>query len=101
VSSEAAIDVELGTPLSEPALSYLRFPRPPALRQEPTVHAVPLKALTALSVRLPGPALRSQPARAAEVAEAADAYGMTLSFDGESHRRRTDLRPVLPMVLAW
>jgi hypothetical protein len=104
---EAAIDVGLGTPLSEPALSYLRFPRSPAaLRQEPTVHAVPLKALTALSVRLPGPALRSEPARAAEVAglvrfEAADAYVMTLSFDAESHRRRTDLRPVLPMVLAW
>jgi hypothetical protein len=65
-----------------------------------------LKALTALSVGLPGAALRSEPARAAEVAglvrfEAADAYVLTLSFDGESRRRTTDLRSVLPLVLAW
>ena len=32
---------------------------------------------------------------------AADGYVMTLGFDGEVQDRSTDLRPDLPLVLAW
>jgi hypothetical protein len=105
--SEVAIDIGLGTPLSEPELFYFRFPRPArALSAEPTAHAVPLKRLTALSVGIPGPVVRSEAARAAEATglvtfPAADDYVMTLAFDGAAHGRTSDLRPELPLVLAW
>jgi len=91
----------------EPELFFFRFPRPPgARRQEPTAHALPLKALTALRVGIPGPERRSEAARAAQATglvtfPAADAYVMTLGFDGEGQGRSTDLRPDLPLVLAW
>jgi hypothetical protein len=105
--SEVAIDIGRETPLSEPELFYFRFPRrPDALRGEPTSHALPLKTLTALSVGIPGSAARSETARAAEATglvefPPADDYVMTLAFDGGAHRRTKDLRPNLPLVLAW
>jgi hypothetical protein len=94
-------------PLSEPELFYFRFPRrPDAVRGEPTSHALPLKTLTALSVGIPGSAARSETARAAEATGLveflpADDYVMTLAFDGGAHGRTKDLRPDLPLVLAW
>lgn len=91
----------------EPELFFFRFPRPPGARSpQPTAHALPLRALTALRVGIPGPALRSEAARAAEAAglvtfPAAEAYVMTLGFDGEAQGQTCDLRPDLPVVLAW
>ena len=105
--SEVAIDLGSGTPLSEPELVYFRFPRRSgALRGEPTAHALPLRTLTALSVGIPGPAARSGSARAVEATglvtfPPADDYVMTLAFDGGAQRRTRDLRPDLPLVLAW
>jgi hypothetical protein len=105
--SEVAIDVGEETPLSEPALFYFRFARrPDALRGEPTAHALPLRKLTALSVGIPGPSARSEAARAAEATGLvsfphADDHLMTLAFDGEAAGRAQDLRPVLPVLLAW
>jgi hypothetical protein len=105
--SDVAIDIGLGTPLSEPDLFYFRFPRPAsALSSEPTAHAVPLKSLTALRVGIPGPVVRSEAALAAEATglvtfPTADDYVMTLAFDGTAHGRTRDLRPELPLVLAW
>ena len=105
--SEVAIDIGRETPLSEPELFYFRFPRrPDALRGEPTSHALPLKTLTALSVGIPGSAARSETARAAAATGLveflpADDYVMTLAFDGGAHGRTKDLRPDLPLVLAW
>ena len=103
--SPVAIDVGEGMSLHEPALFYFRFPRPPgALRAQPTAHALPLTRLTALTVAGPGSSPRSAPLRAAEATgvvafPSADEHLMTLAFGGQGQTR--DLRPELPLVLAW
>jgi hypothetical protein len=105
--SPVAIDIAKATPLREPELFYFRFPRPPgALSSQPTAHALPLRKLTALRVGIPGTAPRSEGVRAAEATGlvtflAADAYLMTLGFDGETQGRSSDLRPDLAIVLGW
>jgi len=53
-----------------------------------------------------GPDRHSEAARAAQATglvtfPAADGYVMTLGFDGEVQGWSTDLRPDLPLVLAW
>jgi len=60
----------------------------------------------ARGVGIPGPDRRSEAARAAQATglvtfPAADGYVMTLGFDGEVQGWSTDLRPDLPLVLAW
>lgn len=105
--SPVAIDIGLGTPLTEPELFFFRFPRPAdALRAEPRAHALPLANVTAVTVGLPGPSARSAPLRAVEAAglvsfPVADEYLMTLAFDGETRSEAVDLRPELPLGLSW
>ena len=105
--SPVPIDVGLGTPLGEPELFYFRFARPPgALRAEPTVHALPLTVLTALTVAVPGASPRSAPLQAAQATglvsfPSAREHVMTLAFAGRGQGETRDLRPELPLVLAW
>jgi hypothetical protein len=103
--SEVAIDVACDTPLGEPELFYFRFARRPgALSEQPTAHALPPRSLTGLSVAVPA-AARSKGARAAEatglVTFRTAAPLMTLEFDGRARGQTMDLRPELPLVLAW
>jgi hypothetical protein len=100
-----SIDIARDTPLSGPEFFYLGFQggRPRA-GQEPVDHTLPIGPLVGVTVRRP-PSGDSETARALEAAglvafRDADEYLLELRFESASHGR-ADLRPGLPLTLAW
>jgi hypothetical protein len=99
--------VGIGTPLSEPELFYLPWARPGrGARPEPIEHAIPVGELTRVSVGIPALRGRSQPASSVEATglvsfRPADAYFMSLVFDGGGSGRSVDLHPDLPLEVRW
>lgn len=104
---ELAIELAVGTPIGEPELFYMRFARPREfVGREPTEHAIPLNAITSVTIGTPAPGPRSAPAQSLESAgilafRPAEEYVLTLAFDGAASRQAADLRPELPLVLRW
>jgi hypothetical protein len=104
---DIAIDVAIGTRLSEPELFYWGHPRrPDDMRGESTEHAVPLRDMTRVSVGIPGAATPTAAARAAGATgliafASAPEHVMQLEFDGAARGGAADLRPELPLVLQW
>jgi hypothetical protein len=102
-----AIEVAVGTGLREPELFYIDSSRrPDQLGRQPIDHALPLREISRVEVRLPERGAPSTALRAAEEAgllalRAGDAYLMELAFDGAPYGRHADLRPELPVVLRW
>jgi hypothetical protein len=99
-----AIEVATGTALTDPELFYIASAgRPDQVRRQPIDHALPLREVSRVEIRVPEP-----PSAAVRSAEAAGLLGlregdylMELVFDGESAGRHADLRPGLPLVLRW
>jgi Glyoxalase-like domain len=95
--------------IDEPLLVYFPLRRRPdamtAPRAQPLEHAAGLRELT--GVRIFGPEYGSSRSAAMQAALATGAVGFysaqehfaELGFDGETERCRTDLRPLLPLVL--
>lgn len=104
---DLAIEMAVGTPLSEPALFYLRFARRPQhVGREPIDHAIPLAEITEVTFGIPALGTRSTAAQSAEAAgvlsfRSADEYVMSLAFDGDTGGNTLDLRPELSLVLRW
>ena len=104
---ELAIELAVGTPIGEPELFYLRFARgPDFVRREPIDHAIPLNAISSVTLGTPLPGPRSAAAQSVELAgvlsfRPADEHVLTLAFDGEASKEVADLRPELPLVLRW
>jgi hypothetical protein len=102
-----AIHVAEDTPLAEPALFHIGFARPPGLRgDQPRSHGLGVDDVTGVTIALTGSAALSPAARAVEEAglvrfERAEAFLMTLGFDGGAAGRSADLRPEPPLVLRW
>ncbi len=102
-----AIEVGVGTPLSEPELFYLPWTRPRKQgAPEPTEHAIPVEEVTGVIVGIPALGARSRAAAAAEAAgllnfRSSAAHFMTLVFDGGRSGHSADLRPELPLELRW
>lgn len=103
--ADLAIEVAVGTLLTEPALFYFPTPRrPETLASEPTVHGLPLGAVTAVSIGGPGP--RSAALREVEAAgllsfPATEQHVLFVDFGFERRDRSVDLRPELPLVLRF
>jgi Glyoxalase-like domain len=104
---DLAIDVAVGTLLSEPELFYFRPPRRPEDRaSQPTAHAGPLDEVAAITIGVPGPSPRTPALRAvqqlglASFPEAED-HGLILDFGLGPREKTTDLRPRLPLVLRF
>lgn len=94
----------------EPLVFYIpvhrRMDSEPADRQQPFVHALPVRELTALRMYGPGAAAPSAAMLAALESNAfslqpAVQWLLELGFDGERRGQRADLRPALPLVLLW
>jgi hypothetical protein len=104
---ELAIDVAVGTLLSEPELFYWRLPRRPGdLEDQPTAHALPLDEVAAVTIGVPGSGLRSLALRAVEAAglasfPAASEHILHVDFAETSRGRHADLRPALPIVFRY
>lgn len=102
-----SIDIGRGTPLSEPALFFLGFARPPdASREALCDHALPLRELKMVDVGRPGDtpasdALTSLIAQGLLSLSSADRHTLTLTFDEGRLGRTADLRPHLPLRLRW
>jgi hypothetical protein len=99
-----SIDIAQDTPLSGPEFFYLGFQRGPAGVHQPRDHSLPIGALVAVTVWRP-PSGDSETARALEAAglvafRDADDYRLELRFESSSHGV-ADLRPGLPLTLAW
>jgi hypothetical protein len=102
-----AIELAVGTLLSEPELFYLPWTR---LRNraepEPIDHALPLREITGVTIGLPASRGLSRAAGSAEAAgllgfRSADAFIMSLAFAGGGSGSSVDLRPELPLELRW
>jgi Glyoxalase-like domain len=96
--------------IEEPLLVFLSQRRRPdsypARQRQPVEHPACFRALTALRVFGPWSSIPSGVMQAAEdsgvVSFRQDSqYFAEISFDNERYRRRTDLRPTLPLVLCW
>jgi hypothetical protein len=98
-----AMQVAVGTSLYEPELFYLPFiNRGPSRRNEPTLHAVPIRRILALSVGVSRLRELSNAARLAEqhgLLSYVDAPQpvLEISFDGVAGQS-FDLRPRLPLI---
>ncbi len=104
--STLALDVAVGTLLSEPELFYFGLPRGPGdAREQPTEHAAPLHEVTSLSISVAGPptaAVRATEATGLVSFPAAAEPLMVLGFaGGEQEAGSADFRPELPLVLRW
>jgi hypothetical protein len=101
-----AIDVAVGTSLSEPEIFYIRAPRRPgALGGEATSFDGAFRKWGAVSIGLPG-ASRSAALRAVEAAglvsfPTAAEHVMYVDFGDAPRERTADLRPDLPIVLRY
>jgi hypothetical protein len=100
-----AIEIAVGTQLTEPELFYCRLPRrPDALPHQPTEHTPSRREITGLTIGMRDPSSRTAAIRAAEglgllsCVPSAE-HLMTLEFDEGRARRPVDLRPRLPLVL--
>jgi hypothetical protein len=106
LSDGVAIEIAIDTPVAEPEFFFLPFrtyapdsiPRP--------CHALEATEMTHLHIGTPSGALLSSAARWAESAglltvEQSDKHVLTVTFDGATAGRRSDLRPQLPLVLRW
>ena len=107
---ELAIDVAVGTLMSEPEIFYFRPPRRPEdLASQSTAHAVALGEVAAVTIGVPGSSQRTAALRAVQelgLASFPDAmdHGLVLDFGpGPPGPRETtvDLRPRLPLVLRF
>ena len=104
---DIAIEVAVGTLLTEPELFYWRLPRrPDALRHEPTEHAVSWREITGLTIGMPDHASRTGAIRTVEASgilscAPAVEHVMSLEFDGGKQQSLVDLRPDLPLVLRF
>ncbi len=104
---DIAIEVAIGTLLTEPEMFYWGHPRRPEdMRGEPMDHAIPLRDMTRVSVGHPGATPPSAAARAAAATgliafPSATEHVMVLEFDGPAERNTADLRPELPLVIKW
>ena len=100
-----AIEVAVGTRLTEPELFYWRLPRrPDALPRQPTEHTPSRREITGLTIGMPDPSSRTAAIRAAEglgllSCGPSTEYLMTLEFDACGAQTLVDLRPRLPLVL--
>jgi hypothetical protein len=100
-----SIDVARNVPLSDPALFYLSFQRDASRGgQEPRAHPLPLTQLTSVAVQGPttglSAAMRATQAAGLVSFEEATEHAITLRFDA-GDRGSADLRPTLPLWLAW
>jgi hypothetical protein len=95
---------------AEPLVFYIpvhrRMDSAPADQQQPFVHRLPIRELTALRIFAPGAATPSAAMLAALESgafsfEPAAHPLLELGFDGERRGQRVDLRPTLPLVLLW
>ena len=103
-----AIDMAIGTPLGEPELFFMAtLGRRPSFVELARQHALPIGALASVAIELPGAAPRSPACAATQAAGiAAFARGeeqlLRLGFGGKPGAAGSaDLRPTLPIVLAW
>jgi Glyoxalase-like domain len=103
---DLAIDVALGTLLSEPELFYFRWPRGPVDHAgEPTAHNATVREVVAVTVGGPGPEPRTAALRAVEAAglvsfKAASEHVLHVDF-GAPRPNCADFRPELPLVLRF
>ena len=104
---DLAIDVAVGTLLSEPGLYYFRPPRGLGdLAGEPIEHQVPVEEVSAVAIDVPGPAPRTQALRETETAglvsfPAAPDHVLRLDFGRAQEGKSVDLRPELPLVFRY
>jgi len=94
----------------EPLVFYIpvhrRMDSAPADQQQPFVHGLPIRQLTALRIFAPG-ATTPSAAMLAVLESGAFSFEpavqplLELGFDGERRGQRADLRPALPLVLLW
>jgi hypothetical protein len=102
-----AIEIAVGTPLSEPEMFFIPVARrPDAIGREPTAHLISAAAITRVEVGVPGGGARSAAARSVEAAGAvsfmaADEHLMTMTLDAHRTGGTADLRPALPLELRW
>jgi hypothetical protein len=103
--ADLAIEVAVGTLLSEPALFYFGAPRrPEVLANEPTAHDLPLGAVASISIGGPGPwsaALREVEAAGLLSFPATEQHVLQVDFGFGGRDRTVDLRPELPLVLRF
>jgi Glyoxalase-like domain len=103
---DLAIDVAVGTLLSEPELFYFRPPRRLGdLAGEPTRHQAPVEAVSAVAIDVPGSAPRTQALRETETAglvsfPMAPDHVLRLDFGG-AQEGSVDFRPALPLVFRY
>ena len=101
-----AIDIAVGTPLTEPAYFHLGFARPRAVgRIEPTDHDVAARSIHGIRVDRPGTEPLSDAGRALEAAgvltfASSRPWLLELVFDRAGHDV-LDLRPELPLALRF
>jgi hypothetical protein len=100
----ASIDIAKDTPLTGPEFFYLGFQRGPAQAPQPRDHRMPIGPLVGVTVWRPASG-DSRTATAIEAAglvafQDADDYQLELRFESASHGS-ADLRPELPLTLAW
>jgi hypothetical protein len=102
-----AIDVAVGTRLSEPELFYFRQPRRPEdLAHEPRTPTQARLAVAAVTIGIPEPGPRTEALRAVEAAgfvsfKAAAQHLLEIDFGPEPRGNAADLRPGLPLVLRY
>jgi hypothetical protein len=103
---DVAIDVAVGTALTEPEYFHLGFARGPQRGgREPAAHGIPAESVRTLRIDVPGPEPASAAARAVAAAGIASfqsgrPHFLEIVFDGGG-ASLLDLRPELPLALRY